>query len=246
MSKPDPEELLTLALGVLPPLPCKVDVLSEDGGSFALAVSHPEDGVLHTFGPRDRMRKDLHLLARITDESRGGYEVEFEVLETFFHSGLETLAHVGVSGVRRRKMRRTAARIQTAEPATATVIFCRSHPRDTELDVRLADVSATGVAFTCAKPLDEGDLFLVRTRLNGEPVQMEARVIRCYPAPYDRFRVGCEITELDEHDRRVLTGLVQETPAGSIEQRNPEARERRQAVRGQSAGLGSRLRDSDE
>jgi PilZ domain len=245
MTNPDPEELLTLALGVLPALPCKLDVLSEDGGSFALSISHTEHGLMHAFGPRDRIRKDLHLLARITDESRGGYEVEFEVHESFFHSGAETLAHVAVSGVRRRKMRRTAARVQTAEQATATALFCRRYPRDTELEVRLADVSATGVAFTCATPLDDGDLFLVRTVLNAEPLQLEARVIRCYPAPYDRFRVGCEITDLDERARGIITGLVQENPGGSIDQRNPDARELRQAVRSQQAGLGSRLRDPE-
>ena len=96
--QPDQEELLTLALGVLPDLPTEVEVLSEDGGAFAIRLNEVEQSLLHGFGPRDHVRKELHLLARITDESRGRYEIELEVREEFFATGKESVMHMAVSG----------------------------------------------------------------------------------------------------------------------------------------------------
>ena len=52
MSQPTREELLTLALGVLPELPDTVDVLSEDGGCFPLVLEGREEGMLLGQAPR--------------------------------------------------------------------------------------------------------------------------------------------------------------------------------------------------
>ena len=67
MSTPTPADLLQLALGVFPPLPTIVEVLSADGGGFPLRIADREDELLHAYGPRTQMRKELQLLARITD-----------------------------------------------------------------------------------------------------------------------------------------------------------------------------------
>jgi len=96
MSKLTRHEMLTLALGVLPPPPMEVEVLSEDGGAFPFRIFEQEGELLHAFAPRKRVRKELHLLARVTDEKRGRYEVEFEVDEAYFHSGSEALVHAAV------------------------------------------------------------------------------------------------------------------------------------------------------
>src|SRR5207253_3984411 len=86
MSEPTREELLTLALGVLPEPPQTVDVLSEDGGCFPLVIAGLEDDMLFGYAPRHAVRLDLHLLARVFYPERGRYEVEFEMIETYFHS----------------------------------------------------------------------------------------------------------------------------------------------------------------
>jgi hypothetical protein len=248
-TKPSQEELLALALGVLPPLPCQVEVLSEDGGGFSISLQEgtPQGGhrLLQAFGPRQQVRKDLHLLARITDRLRGRYEVEFEVVEAFFQSGSETLMHIAVSGVRHRKMRRAAPRVSVAEPALARVIFCRTLARDSELEVRLADISTTGLAFTAVRNLDPGDLLGVSTRLRGNPIEAEARVIRCDPAPYNRVRVGCEITELDDDARRIIEGVADGAESGSEAERQPDVQAARERLRGRHQGLANRIHPSD-
>ena len=128
--------------------PAEVEVLSEDGGAFALKIVEQEGELLHAFAPRQLVRKELHLLARVTDEQRGRYEVEFEIDEAYFHSGAEALVHAAVSGVRHRKMRRSAPRIPITERTKARVLFCRTPPRHETIDVRLSDVSTTGIGFT--------------------------------------------------------------------------------------------------
>lgn len=220
MPTQDPADLLQLAVGVFPPLPTVIEVLSEDGGGFPLRLSERDDTLLHGYAPRTQMRKELRLLARITDPERGRYEVEMEVAEVFYHSAADALVHVAVTGVAHRKMRRAAPRVSVSERAHARVLFCRALARDTRLDLRLADISATGVALTGMNPLDPGDLLLVSTRIGGMAIHFEARVVRCDPAPYGRFRTGCEIIEFAADARDNISALAEAAPEhGSEEQR---------------------------
>jgi hypothetical protein len=168
------------------------------------------------------VRKELHLLARVTDEHRGRYEVEFEIDEAYFHSAAEALVHAAVSGVRHRKMRRSAPRIPITERTKARVLFCRTLPRHDTLDVRLSDLSTTGIGFTSAQELHAGDMLVVAATLAGKVVDIETRVVRVDPAPYGRVRIGGEITELAEKDRGLIADLALRMPeAGSeAERRN--------------------------
>ena len=242
MSTPDPGVLVQLALGVFPPLPAIVEVLSEDGGGFALRIVACEDGLIHAYAPRTQVRKELRLLARITDAQRGRYEVEFEAAEIFYHSAADALVHLAVAGVQHRKMRRAAPRVSISERAHARVLFCRTLPRDTRLDLRLADISATKVAFTGTSALDPGDLLLVSTRIGGIAIHFEARVVRSDPAPYGRFRTGCEIIEYAADARENIAAMAESAPAdGSEDQRRPEKTEVMQQVRSGESGLLGRI-----
>ncbi|MDX6534215.1 MAG: PilZ domain [Gaiellales bacterium] len=241
MSQPTREDLMTLALGVLPPPPEKVDVLSEAGGAFPLAISGLEDGVLHAYAPRHAVRNDLHLLARVSRPGRGRYEVEFEVADCFFHSTTEALVHLLVSGVRHRKARRASPRAVVSCPATAVVRFGRSHPRDTEMPIRIVDVSATGCAFVSQQELDAGDLMALEFKLAGRIMNVEARVVRMDPAPYGRYRAGCEITDISDGDRNAISALAAEAEHGSESERNPEAVAALAESRAASTALSARL-----
>jgi hypothetical protein len=241
MTQPNREDLMMLALGVLPPPPEKVDVLSEAGGSFPLAIAGLEDGVLHAFAPRHAVRNDLHLLARVSHAGRGRYEVEFEVADCFFHSTTEALVHLVVSAVRHRKARRTSPRAVISCPATAVVRYGRSHPRDTELPIRLVDVSATGCAFVTQQELDAGDLMGLEFKLAGRVMRVEARVVRMDPAPYGRYRAGCEITDISDGDRTAISALADAAEHGSETERNPAAVAALAESRAASTALSDRL-----
>jgi hypothetical protein len=242
MAQPTREELLTLALGVLPELPDTIDVLSEDGGCFPLMLDQREDDLLLGHAPRGAVRNDLHLLARVFYPDRGRYEVELEVVEHYFQSVSEALVHLAVSGVRHRKARRASPRVAVSAAARASVRYCRTLPRDTQLEVRLVDISATGCAFVTQKELDPGDLVRLTFHLDGREMRPEARVVRLDPAPYGRYRAGCEVTEISDGDRRAIAGLAAvEAMDGSEEQRKPEVVAARAESRAQSTALSSRL-----
>jgi len=242
MSQPTREERLTLALGVLPELPDTVDVLSEDGGCFPLSLLEREEDMLLGYAPRGAMRNDLHLLARVYYPGRGRYEVEFEVAEHFFHSVSEALVHLAVSGVRHRKARRASPRVRISVASTAAIRYGRTLPRNTELEVRIVDISATGCAFLTQNELDPGDLLSLRFPLAGREMEVESRVVRIDPAPYGRYRAGCEITDIGDGDRRAIAALAAEVPdPGSEEQRNPEAVAALSESRATSTMLSDRL-----
>jgi c-di-GMP-binding flagellar brake protein YcgR len=173
---------------------------------------------------------------------RGRYEVEFEVVESFFHSTQEALVHLAVSGVRHRKARRASPRVPVSASATATVKYCRTLPRDTALDVRVVDISATGCAFVTQKELSAGDLMVVEFMLTDRNIRMEARVVRIDPAPYGRYRSGCEITEINDGDRKAVSAMAAAAADyGSEEQRNPEAVAALAESRSTSTALSARL-----
>src|SRR3954468_5730446 len=223
MPQPDRAQLLALALGVLPELPGRLDVLSEAGGSFTLKLSACEGELLRGYAPTGSVRPDLQLLARLSDDERGRYEVEFEVVETFFHSTTEVLLHLAISGVTRRKARRASPRATVSVRASAYVKNCQTLPRDTALEARLVDVSATGLAFVSQQELSPGDLLRLGFPLAGRRMSVEVRVVRLDPAPYGRHRVGCEITEIRDDDRRAIMQVASDAEvAGSAEQRRPE------------------------
>jgi hypothetical protein len=242
MSTPSSADLLQLALGVFPPLPTIVEVLSADGGGFALRIAGHDGELLNAYGPRAHMRADLRLLARITDPHRGRYEIEFEVAEVFYHSAADALLHLTVAGVHHRKMRRGSPRVAVSERAHARVLFCRTLPRDSRLDLRLADISATGVAFTGMRQLDAGDLLLISSRIGGVAIHFEARVVRSDPASYGRFRTGCEIIEFAADARESITAMAASSPDdGSEDQRRPDASEAMADVRNPETGLLGRI-----
>ena len=226
------EQMLMLARGVLPELPCTIQVLSEDGGSFDLHVQIEQDGLLHAIAPRDRIRDQLRVLGRIVDATRGRYEVELEVMESFWHSQTELLTHLAVNSVQHQKMRRASPRVRVGTDATLRVLFSRTQPNGSELEVKLADVSSTGAAFNSPKPVDPGDMIAIEANLNGRDMSFEARVIRCDLAPWGRFRVGCQLTTVADSDRELIARMADEAPAGSAEQRKPEVVEARKRLLG--------------
>jgi hypothetical protein len=74
------------------------------------------------------------------------------------------------------------------------------------------------------------------------PIHFEARVVRSDPAPYGRFRTGCEIIEFAADARESITAMAEATPeGGSEDQRRPETLEAMQHMRSGETGLLGRI-----
>ncbi len=220
------DDLLTWALELLPPLPCAVDVLSEDGGAFALTLADREAQLLYGYGDRNFVRRDVTLEARLREAGGDGFDIEFHVINTYFQSGDELLVHLHVIDVNPHTASRGAIRAQVAELAEARVVYARGYERDEQFGIRLADVSTSGVAFITDKTFHPGDLLVIHSGLDNRSLEFDARVVRSDPAIYGRNRVGCEITRVLDADRYAIAALAEAmAPSAEDVQRHPEITE---------------------
>ncbi len=235
-----PSELLRSALSLLPPMPCSIDVISDDGGCFALTLAAVEGNLMYGYGDRELVRKDLDLVARLRDDRGEGWDIHFKIMRSYFQSGDELLLHLEVTDVVVRDAERRTARAHLAELATARVVYAKAHDRNELFDVRLADVSPSGAAFISERTLSTGDLLELSTTVDDRPIRFELRVVRSIPAIYGRNRVGCEITSILEADRHTLLRMAERYQReDSPEQRDPHVAQKLADARSQTT-LGRR------
>jgi hypothetical protein len=231
-----PSELLRSALSLLPPLPCSVEVLSPEGGSFPMTLAAVEGNLVYAYGARDLVRDDLVLEARLRDDRGEGWDIHFSILRSYFQSGDDLMLHLNVVAVEPRSATRLAARAHLAELATARVLYAHSYEQAELFDVRLADASPTGAAFVTERRLATGDLLELETYIEDQVVRFEVRVVHTGPAVYGRNRVGSEITTILEADRHLLLRLAERYQRDdSAEQRDPDLAVLRTAARSQQS-----------
>ena len=229
-----PNETVRSALSLLPPFPCSIDVISADGGTFALTLAAVEGDLIYAYGNRDLVRNGLLLEARLRDDRGEGWDIGFEIIRSYFQSGDDLLLHLNVVGLTQRDAERGAPRATVAELATARILYAKNHARDEVFDVRLADVAPTGAAFVTERRLSTGDVVEIDAGIGDRPLRFELRVVRTIPAIYGRNRVGGEITAILDADRHSLIELARAHGSeGSADERDPEILERMTAARRQ-------------
>jgi hypothetical protein len=231
-----PRELLQQALSLLPEMPCTVEVFAQDGGVFNLMLAAIEGDLIYAYGDRNHVRDGLTLEWRHRNTEGDGHNLQFTISRTFFQSGSELLLHLHVSAIEDHFASRTAARAPVSVPAYLHVLYGREIAPGEQLDIRLADVSRTGVSFITNRSFQPGDKLEISAELPRRLVRMEAQVITQIPAVYGRNRVGCEITDMLEADRHFIDELARLTARqGSEDDRRPDVAERMESARQQSS-----------
>jgi len=130
------------------------------------------------------------------------------------------LVHLLVMEVVRRDDHRVSARADVQELALVHVLGARGIAEGEELDVRLADLSASGVAFVTDRTFHIGDRFAMMVTIDGRVLRLQARVLQTSLSFYGRQRVGCEILTITDADRRRIDALTSTLPhTGTAEQR---------------------------
>ena len=218
-----PSDLIGVALDLLPPMPSTIEVVADNGGVFALALSAHEGDVIYAYGDRDYVRDGASFEARLRDEEGDGHNIRFSIIRTYFQSGSDLLVHLHVTGIEEHSATRIAKRAHLTAQAKVQVLFSRSSARGELFEVRLADASTTGVAFITDRRLEPADTIELTAEVADTSVRLEARVVRVIPAIYGRNRIGCEITSILEADRHAL-GLLSmlAEQSGSEDDRRPE------------------------
>jgi hypothetical protein len=210
-----------LAVSILSQLPShKVDAFSGDGGVVALELQS-QDGIhILADAPRLRVRPQLELLVRTNDASGGGHDIALTVTDIVRQSEWTAEVRLGVTDVLRRETARATTRAELADLALVRILGARGIAADEEFDVRLADLSPSGVAFVTDRTFHVGDSFAMMATIAGRVLRLQARVLQTSLSHYGRRRVGCEILQITDDDRRRITALTSEHPhTGSAEQR---------------------------
>ena len=199
---------LEMACAVLPAFPADVEAYKQDGAGLTLRLAGTEDGRLHAYTQWGEAREEMDLLIPVRHPERGGYDIACQVTAVYFEGGTLGRVELEISGVKRRKPYRAAARATASALASVRVVAGRKLAARSEFDVRLVDVSASGVAFQTEQKLSRGDVVSVAARVPGTTVFVTARVVNVDRSAYGRLRIGCELLEATPEQRRRLAEFV--------------------------------------
>jgi hypothetical protein len=199
---------LEMACSVLPEFPVDVEAYKQSGSALTLRISGTEDGRLQAFTAWGEAREEMELLIPVRHPERGGYDIACQVSAVYFEGGTLGRVELEITGVKRRKPYRAAARAMASALASVRVVAGRHLAARAEFDVRLVDVSAGGVAFQTERKLSRGDIISVAAKVPDATVFITARVVNVDPSSYGRQRIGCELLEATPEQRRRLADYV--------------------------------------
>jgi PilZ domain-containing protein len=201
-----------------------VEAFSNDGGVVTLRLLGEQRGQIAAEAPRLRVREGLDLLVRTNDPAGGGHDIALTVVEVVQQAEWMARVHLRVLSLERRHGVRVTPRARIEEVATVHVLGARAIAQDEQAQVRLADLSPSGVAFTTDLTFHTGDRVAMLARVSGRSVRLQARVLQTAAMSDGRQRVGCEILLIADEDRRRIAELTARAiDAGSPEQRLPRA-----------------------
>ena len=214
-------KLADLAVSILSQLPTpKVEAFSAGGGVVMLELQSQDGACILADAPRQQVRTALDLLVRTNEISGGGYDISLTVEDTLHQTEWVIGVRLRVLDVLRRESERTTPRAAVEELALIHVLGARKIAEGEEFDVRLADLSPFGVAFVTDRSFHTGDFFAMMVTIRGQLLRLQARALQTSPSHYGRQRVGCEILQISDDDRRRISVLAEEAPQpGTAEQR---------------------------
>ena len=214
-------KLADLAVSILSQLPTpKVEAFSAGGGVVMLELQSQDGPDILADAPRLQVRPQLGLLVRTNEISGGGYDISLTVADTQHQTESTIGVRLRVLDVLRRESERTTPRAAVEELALMHVLGARKIAEGEEFDVRLADLSPSGVAFVTDRSFHTGDFFAMMVTIRGQLLRLQARALQTSPSHYGRQRVGCEILQISDEDRRRISVLAEDAPhTGTVDQR---------------------------
>ncbi len=210
-------------IGMLGELPATISVFSPIGGVAYLEITGLDHlGHVTAYGPDEFMEPGFEITAELRDEHGGGFDITLEVVESYFQAGNRGLLHLTVTDVVERVGERETPRLPVSELAEASVVFSAVLPERFTMGVRVADVSARGLALLTEKTPAVGDTLTVNAVVGGRNIVCRVRVTRIDPAAFGRYRLGCEITRIGAADREYLGEIAASARSGTPDQRRPD------------------------
>lgn len=221
---PTPSGRIAQFVGMLPSLPTTLPVFAPTGGVVEITIVADEGTHVALYAPDSFGAIGTKIEAQLRDDEGNGYDVKLQVKNAFFQGGDRTLVHVAVDDIVRRSGVRETPRAKLTGVAHARVVFSNDLPAGHDFQVRLADASASGVAFITDMVPAIGDKLAVEVPLSTGTIVLDALVAHVDPAPFGRNRIGCEVQVESERDRAALAevALSVDDDTDSEQSRRPE------------------------
>jgi hypothetical protein len=170
-----------------------VIAITQDGDEFRVTVSEVGDGRVTLLTPRMKVGGiDLLTLRFSVDDHTFEAELVYESAE--YHSPELARVVVRVQSLEPYGSGERAHRDAVHAEGTLRVIEARNVLARNVYPVRIEDLSASGVRFTCEFDVAQGDVFTVTAALPDRPsVHVRATAVAVEPAPYGRRLVRARI-----------------------------------------------------
>ena len=207
---PRSQALLRTAAGLLPDLPVAVHALSDTGGEMRIELLSENGRVFTARAPRLRTQPRMRLRVRVNPSSDLRFDIDLVVTSIEREDEWTGRVTLEVTDVWQREGRRAHERLRVDEHTPLHVVTCRSLETGSTVEVDLADLSESGVAFFTGSQFHVGDVIALMPMVGGQRIRLRARVLHTGEAEGDLSRVGCEVIAIRPEDKRRLAAVARE------------------------------------
>jgi hypothetical protein len=176
-----------------------VAATSQEGTQLTVDPFQLDGDVLRIYLPRLQMGGVEQLTLRF---AVGGqpWQARFELAEAEYHTFDQAIGVLKLVDIEEDGAGRQAARVDVAGPGVLTAIFCQNAVDGNEYDVRVDDLSETGIQLSTELQVERNDEFAVSLQLEGRRARIEAKAANVSSPAYGRYTVGARITKISESD----------------------------------------------
>ena len=172
-----------------------VPAVSQDGAQIPCDPFQLDGEVLRVYLPRLQMAGIDRLTLRFA-VANTPWRAEFELTEAEYHTFEQAIGVLQLLS------------IEQLGAGVLTAIFCANAVEGNEYDVRVEDISETGLQLSTELAVEAGDEFALTTELEGRRVRLEAKAVKVFGGSYGRTTVGARITKISEADLLAVRRLA--------------------------------------
>jgi PilZ domain len=184
-----------------------VPATSQDGTQIACDPFQLDGETLRVYLPRLQMAGIDRLTLRFA-VGNAPWRAEFELAEAEYHSFEQAIGVLRLTAIEPDGAGRQSARAELRAPGVMTAIFCANAVDGNEYDVRVEDISETGLQLSTEFVVEPGDEFSLVTELEGRRVRLEAKAVKASAGVYGRTTVGARITKISDGDLLAIRRLA--------------------------------------
>jgi len=190
-----------------------VTAVAQDGTELSCDPFELDGMVLRAYAPRLQLAGVQRLTLRFVAEGVP-WRASFALDEAEYHSFEQAILALRLEEIEPDDAGRETARIGVNAPGTLQAIFCQYALDGNEYDVRIDDLSETGVLLSTELRVEPRDRFAVIMVLDERPMRVEAEAVKVVPGPFGRFSVGARLTRVTDGDLLTIRRMAAASALG--------------------------------